>query len=204
VKALSDDKKVNNSELSAAVKRTCDLARPTLTASNVASTGKVKITWKKVSGAEKYKVYRSTSKSGKYTLMKTVSGTSYINTSAKASTAYYYKVVAVDTDNTAANSAYSAVVKRTCDLARPAVTAKSTVKKQVKLTWKKVTGAKNYVVYRATSKNGKYTKIATTTKVSYTNKSLKTGKTYYYKVRAIAKNSAANSAYSTVDKCKAK
>lgn len=74
----------------------------------------------------------------------------------------------------------------------------------VKISWKKVPGAKKYTVYRATSKNGKYKKIATTSKLTYTNKNLKKGKVYYYKVKAVAKNTAANSAFSTVDKCKVK
>ena len=173
-------------------------------ASNVASTGKIKLTWNKVKNAKEYKVYRATSKNGKYTLMKTVKKTSYINTSAKAGKTYFYKVKAVPKNKNVLTSKYSAVVKRTADLKAPVVTAKNKSKKQVKLTWKKVSGAKKYTVYRATSKNSKYKAIKTTTKLSFTNKNLKKGKTYYYKVKAIAKNSAANSAFSTVDKCKVK
>ena len=173
-------------------------------ASNVAYTGKIKLTWNKVKNAKEYKVYRSTSKNGKYTLMKTVKKTSYVNTSAKAGKTYFYKVKAVPKSKNVLTSKYSAVVKRTADLKAPVVTAKNKSKKQVKLTWKKVSGAKKYTVYRATSKNGKYKAIKTTTKLSFTNKNLKKGKTYYYKVKAIAKNSAANSAFSTVDKCKVK
>ena len=180
------------------------LSAPTAKASNIAKTGKIKVTWDAVEGADEYAVYRSTSEKGSYKKMITVTGTSYTNTSAKAGTTYYYKVKALSDDKDVNNSELSKVVKRTCDLKRPVVTAKSTVKKQVKLTWKKVSGAKKYTVYRATSKNGKYKKIATTTKLSYTNKSLKAGKTYYYKVKAIAKKSAANSAFSVVDKCKVK
>lgn len=202
VKAVTDDKSVENSEFSKIVKRTCDLARPVVKASNVTKTGKVILTWNKVIGAEKYVVYRATSKDGTYKKMFTTTATSYTNTSAKAGKTYYYKVKAIDADNTAANSAYSVVDKRTCDLAKPVVTAKSTNKGQIKLSWMQVSGAEKYVVYRATSKDGKYTKITTTTKLSYTNKSLTSGKTYYYKVKAIdADNSSANSAYSTVDKC---
>ncbi len=62
--------------------------------------------------------------------------------------------------------------------------------KSVKLTWKKVAGANGYQIYRATSKNGKYTKIKTITSgntVSFTNKKLTVGKTYYYKIRAYVK-----------------
>ena len=50
----------------------------------------------------------------------------------------------------------------------------------------KVSGVSGYEVYRAASKNGKYKKVTTVTKaskVTYTNKNLKTGKKYYYKIR---------------------
>lgn len=50
------------------------------------------------------------------------------------------------------------------------------------LTWKKIKGAKKYVVYRAKKKNGKYKKFATTKKLTITKKSQ--GE-YYYKVQAV-------------------
>ena len=70
--------------------------------------------------------------------------------------------------------------------AKPSLTVKAG-KKQAVLAWKKVSLASGYQVYRASSKNGKYSLVTTIKKgntVFYTNKKLKTGKTYYYKVRA--------------------
>ena len=61
-------------------------------------------------------------------------------------------------------------------------------KKQETLNWKKASGATGYYVYRSTSKKGKYKKIATIKKASTLTykdkKSLKSKKTYYYKVVA--------------------
>ena len=65
--------------------------------------------------------------------------------------------------------------------------AKNVKKKSVKLTWKKVSKATGYEVYRKSSKKGSYKKIATIKKgttVKYTNKKLKKHKKYTYKVRA--------------------
>lgn len=59
-----------------------------------------------------------------------------------------------------------------------------TTKNSVKLSWTKVSGAKGYEIYRATSKNGTYKKVVTTSKTSYQDKKLSSKKTYYYKVRA--------------------
>ena len=61
-----------------------------------------------------------------------------------------------------------------------------------------------YEVWRSTSKNGTYTRITTTTRTSITNTKTEAGVTYYYKVRAIAKSSAASSAFSSVVYIKAK
>lgn len=66
----------------------------------------------------------------------------------------------------------------------PTLTAKSAGSTKIKLTWTKATGAKGYRIFRATSKDGPYKRIKVLTGTSYTDTGLKTGKTYYYKVRA--------------------
>ncbi len=77
----------------------------------------------------------------------------------------------------------------------------------VKLTWKKVNGAKGYVIYRSTKKNSGYKKIKTITSsktLSYVDSGLKNGKTYYYYVKAYAK-SGGKTVYSTkssIGQCK--
>lgn len=58
----------------------------------------------------------------------------------------------------------------------------------IKITWKKANAAEKYQVYRASSKNGKYKKVATTASRTYINRKLKFGKKYYYKVRALNKS----------------
>lgn len=64
---------------------------------------------------------------------------------------------------------------------------KATSSSTIKVTWKKASNAKKYQVYMATSKKGKYKRVATvsSSKRSYTKKSLKATKRYYFKVRAI-------------------
>ena len=190
------------SEQSNIAGRTCDLARPVVTASNVAKTGKVRLTWEAVEGAVEYKVYRATEKDGKYSLMFTTEGTSYTNTKAEAGVTYYYKVVAV-AKKSAANSA-AAEVSRTCDLPQVKVTGKVNLVGTPKLTWEKVDGAVSYKVYRAESENGTYKLMKTTTGTSYSNTNHVNGTTYYYYVVAVAENTWANSAASNVVKLTAK
>lgn len=192
------------SDYSKAVSRVCDLARPDVTVSNVASSGKIKLSWPKVEGAVKYQVYRATSKSGTYKLMKTTTSTSYTNTSAVAGKTYYYKVKAIHS-NTNANSVFSQIESRVCDLARPELSLKRTSAGKPKLSWGAVNGAVKYQIYRSTTgKDGSFKLLETVTKTSYTNSGAAAGKNYYYKVRAVHSNTDANSAFSAVKNIKAK
>ena len=61
--------------------------------------------------------------------------------------------------------------------------------KLLKLAWDKQAGADGYQIYRSeTGKTGSYQKIASVRdKTAYVDKGLKAAKTYYYKVRAFAK-----------------
>ena len=78
--------------------------------SNSGSSGKPIVKWTAVSGATKYDVYRATSESGTYTLIKTATTNSYTDTSATVGKTYYYKVKAYSTTGTTYASAYSAAV----------------------------------------------------------------------------------------------
>ena len=178
----------------------CRPAAPTVTISR--SGGKAKLSWKAVSGATKYYVYRSTD-GVKYKPYYTVSKTSFTDSKSASGTKYYYKVMAVAVVNeTNVGSACSAVKSITTTLAKPTVKI-TTVSGKPKLSWSKVTGADKYYVYRST--NGKdYTLLVKTTKMSVTNTGAKKGTKYYYKVKAICSaNTNANSAFSAVVSIKA-
>ena len=156
-------------------------AAPVVKIGNSASSGKPMLTWNAVSGATSYKVYRATSQNGTYSLLGTVTATSYTNTGAKAGTTYYYKVKAV---NSAGESAYSNVVSGRATVTTLTMGHSSTSGKP-QLTWKAVSGAASYKVYRATAKNGAYSVINTTKALTYTNVGAALGTTYYYKVEAL-------------------
>ena len=165
------------------------LSAPTVTGGNDAQ-GRPTLTWKVVTGAAKYEVYRARSKDGDYIKYSTVTGTSYTNTSyIEDGNTYYYKVRALKSDGTA--GAWSSIVSVTYKqtLSAPTVTGGNDAQGRPTLTWKAVTGAAKYEVYRARSKDGTYSKYSTTTGTAYTNSSyLTSGATYYYKVRALDAN----------------
>ena len=182
---------------------TCRCAKPVVKPSYVGASGKPYLYWNAVDGANRYYVYRSTSENGTYSFLGSTANLNYTDSTADAGTTYYYKVKAGIVNGTKSDS--SAAVAAVCRCAKPVVKITTTSTGKPKLTWNAVTGASKYEVYRATSQNGTYTKIYTTTGLSLTNTSAKAGTTYYYKVKAISKvKSAANSAFSTVESIKAK
>ena len=167
-------------------------AAPTVTA-GTDSQGRPTLKWKAVSGAAKYEVYRARSRSGDYIKYSTVTGTAYTNTSyIEDGNTYYYKVRALKSDGTA--GAWSSIVSVTYKqtLSAPAVTGDNDAQGRPTLTWKAVTGAAKYEVYRARSRSGEYIKYSTVTGTSYTNTSyIENGNTYYYKVRALKSDGTA-------------
>ena len=172
-------------------------AAPSVTAGN-SSTGKPRLTWKAVSGAVSYRIYRSESRGTGYSLLGTTSSTSYTNTGAKAGKTYYYRVKAVNRDGMA--SAYSNIVSGKAKAAVPAapsVTAGNSSTGKPRLTWKAVSGAVSYRIYRSESRGTGYSLLGTTSSTSYTNTGAKAGKTYYYRVKAVNRDGMA-SAYSNI------
>ena len=158
-----------------------------------------------MANASKYEVYRATSKDGTYTLLGTTTATNYTDNKAGTGYTYYYKVKVISKVKSSANSVFSTPVAGICHCAKPTVKVAATSAGKPRLTWNAVAGASKYEVYRATSKNGTYTKMYTTSNKSYTNTSAKAGKTYYYKVVAVSNMSSyANSAYSSIVSIKAK
>ena len=193
VKAVYSANTAANSAYSSYTKGTATLAAPSISVSNVASTGKIKVSWNAVSGAAKYTVYIYDA-SGNLLKSTSTSGTSLTHSSAVAGTTYTYKVRAIGSVS-AANSSYSAAKDRTCDLAAPTLSV-STASGKPKLTWTKVSGADKYDVYYSTD-GSSWSKLKTVTGTSLTHSSATAGKTYYYRVRAVCSaNSSANSAWS--------
>lgn len=140
----------------------------------------VKLSWTKADGATKYKIYRSTKKTKGYTHIKTTSRLSYVSKSLKTGTRYYFKVIPY---RSATKGSTTKVVSAQPNLKKATITRITVGLGSAKVSWSKVSGATGYKVYRATSKNGKYTLVTTTKSRWYTNKNLKHNKTYYYKVK---------------------
>ncbi|MBQ0037798.1 MAG: PASTA domain-containing protein [Clostridiales bacterium] len=164
---------------------------------------KPRITWSAVDGAASYKLYRSSDRDSGYKALTGTKNTHITNTTARSGRTYYYKLAAV---SKAGICTYSKPIKVVVKCAQPEVTvklingisdSKPYVGKPV-VSWLVVDGAKSYQVYRAASKNGTYKLLTTTSRTYFKNIDASSGKTYYYKVKAIGTDSAANSSFSSV------
>ena len=75
------------------------------------------------------------------------------------------------------------------------------VPKKLNVSWNPVYGAKEYRVFRSTSgKDGTFKKVKTTKKTTFTDTGLTSGKTYYYKIRAVTDDGVSN--FSKMKKCR--
>ena len=152
---------------------------------------KVTLTWSGVDGATGYRVYRSTSKTSGFKKIKSITSSSkvtYTNSNISCGTTYYYKVRAYRlVDGNYYFGAYSPVVSANAKPATPAsFKAGKSTRTKVKVSWKAVTGASGYRIYRSTSKTGGFSRIKTVKSGASTSyvKKTKRNKTYYYKMRA--------------------
>jgi fibronectin type 3 domain-containing protein len=145
----------------------------------------IKISWSSVTGASGYKIYRSTSSTGTYSLVSTSTSTSFTNAGLITGKLYYYKVRAYKTVGTSkVDGNYCSTVSAKPIPSAPSVKASSLEYNSIKISWNSVPGASGYEIYRIPSNTGSYALISTTKSTSFTNTGLATGATYYYKVRA--------------------
>ena len=140
----------------------------------------VQITFQTVQNAAFYEIYRRIG-NGEALKIAEVTTTAYLDSSVSAGQSVTYTVVAGAANY--ANSAESSAVSLTLPKAVSGLKVKASAGK-VRIRFQKVKGANSYLIYRSTSKNGKYKKIKTlkANNTSYTDKKIKKGKTYYYKV----------------------
>ena len=151
----------------------------------------VVFTWDSVPGAANYIVYRRVS-GGSWKNLGTTTKTTFTDIETLSGTkTYIYTVRAVAEDGSRGYYDTGLSVKY---MKAPTVTFANTGS-GITIKWGKISGAKQYYVYRKVS--GSWKRIATTTKTSYTDTAVKksAGKTYSYTVRAV--NGSLASPYGT-------
>lgn len=135
-------------------------------------------------------------------------GSTYTESSAvKLSRGTYYLKVQAFAKN-AVDKEYTLCVNKIGNKKTSVTSVKSTAYNKLKVSWKVVPAAASYQIYRSTKKDGDYQNIKTIDSVgtsSWTDSSVKTGKTYYYKIKVVVKTQNGNqtSGFSNVKSAKA-
>lgn len=152
----------------------------------------LKVSWKKSKLATEYWVYRSKEgkkKMSKYSKYKTLKKSSFIDSGLSQGTVYKYKVIAVrKADGYTTKSGGKEVTVMTDVDPVKNLKAKASGK-SIKIVFKKNSRATKYYVYRASENSNVYKKIKTLSKSksSYTDKKVKSGQVYTYRVTTYRK-----------------
>lgn len=166
------------------------VASPKISKTSNTTTG-IKITWGKVTGAEKYRVFV---KSGsKWKKLTDTTSTSYTHTGRESGKTYTYTVRCVSSTGKSYKSGYDKEGTKHLYLATPKVKKISNTIDGAKLTWGKVEGATKYNVY--VKSGSKWKKLGDTTSTTFTHTTAKSGTTYTYTVKAYDETGAFASAY---------
>src|SRR5208282_2468723 len=139
------------------------------------------LNWSPVSGAVGYVIRRATSPSGPFTLLMSVTETTYTDIGLAVTLAYYYQVAAVN----AAGVSPNATVVVTAPPSAPASLSAIPGNAQVTLSWPAVVNATGYFLSRGTSSSNETTiVVGNYAGTNYTNTGLANGTTYYFVVTA--------------------
>ncbi|HOS99974.1 MAG TPA: S8 family serine peptidase, partial [Acidobacteriota bacterium] len=180
------------------------LAAPTGVTATTNGNNSILVDWNSVSGAVQYKVYRSTTSGGPYSLLSTVSAptTDYSDNNLSGGFTYYYVVTSYGSGSSACDSGYSveasATVQGACNLppmfnGLGSVSAPGGTGCTLELSWDaaiaQCSGPVTYSIYRSTS-TGFTPSLSNRIAVGITGTTyqdtdgLLPATTYYYVVRA--------------------
>lgn len=165
---------------------------PTGVSATAVSTSQINVAWSDVAGEDGYRVSRATASTGPWTDIASLgpNATSYQDTGLTSGTTYYYRVSSYNSGGSSPSTVVSAkTISDTTPPSTPTSVKATGGKGKISLSWaaSKDTGGSGlagYKVFRATSSNGTYTQIATTTALSYTDTAVTKATTYYYYVVA--------------------
>ncbi len=160
------------------------LDTPKLNTPSLTTTG-VKVSWGRVSGAEKYRLYYKVSGASSWTKVTDTTATSYTVTGLTSGKTYVFTVRCVNVAGTVSTSSFDSAGKSIKYIAAPVISTLVLTKSGVKVSWGSVSGAEKYRVFYKISGSSSWSKAGDTTNTSYTVNGLTSGKTYVFTVRCV-------------------
>lgn len=157
-------------------------AAPTGVTAGNPGTLTIDVSWNTVTGADSYKVYRSTDDVD-YNYVTLETGTSITDSGLKHSTTYYYKVLA---KNASGESALSTAVSETTlvGVDRPSLSSPDYLVDSILVYWDPVENATEYELQRSPADATTYTTVYTDADPYLVDTGITPGNDYRYRVRA--------------------
>ena len=145
----------------------------------------LKLTWAKVDGAKQYCIYRKSDSDYKKIAVVSSDKASYTDQKVKNNESYTYTVTA---KNDSFESYLNTSGKTYTRVAAPTIKSAKSGNKTAIIKWEKEKNASSYIIFKKNS-SGTYEKYDTVNgdKTSYTDKSVKAGKSYSYYIRYVTK-----------------
>ena len=187
VRCISADGKTYTSPYDKTGKTINYIAAPKISAASNAATG-AKITWGKVAGAAKYRVFYKANGEATWHKAGDTTSTSYTWTKAKSGTKYVFTVRCISADGQKYTSSYDNTGKSLSYIAAPKILSAVSLSTGVLVSWDKVKGAANYRVFYKANGEDTWHKAGDTTSVNYTWTKAKSGTKYTFTVRCITKD----------------
>ena len=152
------------------------------------SESEIKITWNDTNLHDivGYSIYRSDSLDNEFTCIGETHEKSFIDKNLEPGKIYYYRIVCCGISDEF-NSSMSEVKKETATLAAPVDIRAYQNGLSLNISWDKVNGAEQYLIYRCDSSK-KYTLIAECSSNSYCDNDIRYSKNYSYIICAVNNN----------------
>lgn len=157
---------------------------------SVSAAKNVKLSWNPVSGAAGYEIYQydTAAKAWKIKAAPDAAAVSYTVKGLTPGEEYRFAIRAfIKPEGGEPVYSKSYVSLDTATLPKEVNFKVKAAKKKATITWNKVKGATGYTVYYKTKAKGSWKKLKTLKKTSYTKTKLKSGKTYFFTVKAFKK-----------------
>ena len=158
------------------------------------TSGGIKISWNKVSGAYGYRVYQKTSNGWKR--IKDTTATSYTDSAVSVNQTKTYTMRCIDKNGNTVSGYNSKGWSKKYTPVAPTISKLENTSGGIKLSWNKVAGVYGYRLYYKTSSGG-WKRFKDTTATSFTDSGVSPNRTETYTIRCIDKNGNTVSGYNS-------
>ena len=160
------------------------------------TSGGIKISWNKVSGAYGYRVYQKTSNGWKR--IKDTTATSYTDSAVSVNQTKTYTMRCIDKNGNTVSGYNSKGWSKKYTPVAPTISKLENTSGGIKLSWNKIAGVYGYRLYYKTSSGG-WKRFKDTTATSFTDSGVSPNRTETYTIRCIDKNGNTVSGYNSKD-----